>query len=265
MADKKKNILFVVFAYVFFWGFLAIIVALISAGVMDSEGTPMNIGIMIGSWTPTVSLLVLYKKLYPGSSVKNFYKNAFKERINWKMLSVVAIVQILIFIVAISIVTFINKVSLTSLLDFSLQTVSMGFFWTLIQGATGEESGWRGFLQPSLEKKFSVTKSSVIVGIIWGCWHMPLWLFSGYAGKELIQYSLLFLLWVIFATIIIGICYSRCRNLIVPIWIHFMFNFCMTVFTGDAIDALNVLTCITILYALAAVSYIVWNKKTCFA
>jgi len=41
-----------------------------------------------------------------------------------------------------------------------------------IIGAIGEEIGWRSFLQPTLEKKYSVFVSSIIVGLIWGIWHM---------------------------------------------------------------------------------------------
>ena len=36
----------------------------------------------------------------------------------------------------------------------------------------------------------------------------------------------------------------------------------MTVFTGDAIDTLNALTVLTVLYMFAAVGYIIWYKKS---
>ncbi len=39
-------------------------------------------------------------------------------------------------------------------------------------GAIGEELGWRSFLQPIMERKNSVLISSIIVGLIWGMWHI---------------------------------------------------------------------------------------------
>jgi len=42
----------------------------------------------------------------------------------------------------------------------------------LIIGAAGEEIGWRSFLQPLLDKKYPIIISSVIVGSIWGLWHI---------------------------------------------------------------------------------------------
>lgn len=258
MTDRKKNVLFVVYAYAFFWVLLVIAGVLIMAGVLPSEGIPMNIATVLGSWTPTVALLVLFKKLFPGSSVKSFYKNVFKERLNLGLILFVTIVQVLIIVGAAGIVAFTKNVSLSSLFDLSLQTIGMGVFWSLIQGATGEESGWRGFLLPSIQKNSGVIKSSFIVGIIWMFWHAPLWLMSGYAGKDLIQYIFLFCISIISVAIIIGICYSRCKNLFIPIWIHFMFNFVLTMFTGNILDAM---IWIAVLYIVAAAGYNVWHKS----
>jgi uncharacterized protein len=49
-------------------------------------------------------------------------------------------------------------------------------FWvlviTMIVGAAGEELGWRAYLQPYLQTRFSVLRSSLIVGVLWGFWHI---------------------------------------------------------------------------------------------
>ena len=44
----------------------------------------------------------------------------------------------------------------------------------------GEEIGWRGFLVPELAKRFSFTATSLLSGIIWALWHVPIILFAGY-------------------------------------------------------------------------------------
>lgn len=228
-------------------------------GQIINVGPIFNIMVVLGSWTPTIALFVLFKKLYPNSSIRKFYRNAFKEQISWKMLLATGALQLLIFIVSVSIVSFTKGVSLLSLLNLSSQTIVMGFVMTLIQGATGEESGWRGFLQTSVEKSFSVIKSSLIVGVIWVFWHAPLWfLTSGYSGVQLVQYIFVFLISVMSLTMVIGICYKRSKNLFVPIFIHFIFNFCITVFTGNALD---MMTWFAVLYVIMAVGYIIWFKR----
>jgi membrane protease YdiL (CAAX protease family) len=37
-----------------------------------------------------------------------------------------------------------------------------------------EETAWRGFALPRLQEKFSATSSSLILGGLWGLWHLPL-------------------------------------------------------------------------------------------
>jgi len=45
--------------------------------------------------------------------------------------------------------------------------------------ANGEEMGWRGYVLPRLQAKHSALVSSLIVGVIWGVWHLPKFLAPG--------------------------------------------------------------------------------------
>ena len=49
----------------------------------------------------------------------------------------------------------------------------------MIIGGGIEEIGWRGLLQPELEKKYPHIISAICVGIIWAIWHLPLWFIDG--------------------------------------------------------------------------------------
>jgi len=44
----------------------------------------------------------------------------------------------------------------------------------------GEELGWRGFLFPELQRMTSFTTASLIGGVVWALFHLPIMLFSDY-------------------------------------------------------------------------------------
>jgi membrane protease YdiL (CAAX protease family) len=64
----------------------------------------------------------------------------------------------------------------------ALYVILFGIFGTIrsMASALGEEIGWRGFLVPELYKKYGFTKTSLISGVIWGIWHLPILLFADY-------------------------------------------------------------------------------------
>ena len=49
----------------------------------------------------------------------------------------------------------------------------------LILGPLGEELGWRGYAFPRLLARFNPLRASLILGAIWGVWHLPAFFLSG--------------------------------------------------------------------------------------
>jgi membrane protease YdiL (CAAX protease family) len=45
--------------------------------------------------------------------------------------------------------------------------------------AYGEEAGWRGYLLPRLQTRWSALTASLLVGVVWFLWHVPLLFLPG--------------------------------------------------------------------------------------
>ncbi len=42
-----------------------------------------------------------------------------------------------------------------------------------------EEAAWRGFALPRLQARYNALTASLILGVLWGVWHLPLWFIPG--------------------------------------------------------------------------------------
>jgi membrane protease YdiL (CAAX protease family) len=60
----------------------------------------------------------------------------------------------------------------------TLGTYLIALFMFAIKGPI-EEIGWRGFALPLLQRKMSPLWAGLLIGIIWGFWHLPAFLLSG--------------------------------------------------------------------------------------
>lgn len=49
--------------------------------------------------------------------------------------------------------------------------------------SNGEEMGWRGYVLPRLQAKHSALASSLMLGLLWGFWHIPKYLAPDYSGS----------------------------------------------------------------------------------
>jgi membrane protease YdiL (CAAX protease family) len=47
----------------------------------------------------------------------------------------------------------------------------------LITFGLGEETGWRGYALPHLQKTRSAAAATLILGLLWACWHLPMFFY----------------------------------------------------------------------------------------
>jgi membrane protease YdiL (CAAX protease family) len=92
----------------------------------------------------------------------------------------------------------------------------------LVPGPIGEEPGWRGYALPLLQKPLGAVLASLIVGVIWAAWHLPLFLIPG-----TLQHStpiLSFLAWVVALSVIFAWLFNRTGSLLMVVLLHASVN-----------------------------------------
>lgn len=94
--------------------------------------------------------------------------------------------------------------------------------FNLLLGPLGEELGWRGFLQPVLSKTYGWLYASLIIGVIWGLWHAPLWLID--SPQSEIPYGIFFG-HVMAYSLLMGAAWSLAPHSLLPaVILHLLFN-----------------------------------------
>jgi membrane protease YdiL (CAAX protease family) len=96
--------------------------------------------------------------------------------------------------------------------------------WLLTYGL-GEELGWRGFALPHMQNKMSARTASVILAVFWALWHLPAFFFRDtYQALGLLGFPL-FLINMIFASIILTWLYNGTGgSLLMVIIFHALFD-----------------------------------------
>jgi len=94
--------------------------------------------------------------------------------------------------------------------------------------ALGEEIGWRGYALPRLQTGRSALSASLILGVIWGLWHLPLY-FTGQAGRPLGLFPLFVVLTIAMSVIITWVYNSTGGSLLLVVLLHATFNLPLTI------------------------------------
>jgi len=144
-----------------------------------------TVAVLLGSWVPTISAITLTGYLDGRSSVRTLLRRILIWRvgIQWYVFvlfsaAIIGLIAILLFVLLGGTApqpTFPPGVPRELgfvLLPFILLTnIFLG-------GPLGEEYGWRGFALVHLQAGMSALRASLIIGILWGAWHLPFFVFE---------------------------------------------------------------------------------------
>ncbi len=97
----------------------------------------------------------------------------------------------------------------------------------------GEEYGWRYYLQPLLQKKFGLRKGVLILGVVWGLWHLPLDFFFYVTPDKGLVMTVNQIITCVSLGIFLGYVYMKTENIWAPVVIHFLNNNMVLVVSGE--------------------------------
>lgn len=189
---------FFVLAYAISWSLWGI--AALGAG---------QVVFLLGGLGPLVSAILITR--VSGRSVREWLRSLLVWRVSPGYYAIALLFPVAIYAV-INLVLF----SLGHKLDFSLLVGAVpGYLGTFLMVATVgggfEEPGWRGFALPRLQARRNPLVSTLLLGLAWGIWHIPLYGPAGFVVPVILAF---FYTWL----------YNRTGSVLICLLLHASFT-----------------------------------------
>jgi membrane protease YdiL (CAAX protease family) len=119
---------------------------------------------------------------------------------------------------------------------FALNLVLSLFVQSLLGGIVtmGEEFGWRAYVQEKLIRKYGLNGGLILLGVIWGYWHLPIGLMGwNFPEHPVLGALILTPLSMIFLGIFLGWLYLRSKSIWMPALAHAAINLTATLLFSE--------------------------------
>jgi membrane protease YdiL (CAAX protease family) len=112
----------------------------------------------------------------------------------------------------------------TQSIPFFALNLTVSYLWACLVGCIftiGEEFGWQGYLNQKLLSRFGLNWGLILLGIIWGYWHMPIILMGyNFPTHPILGALVLMPIGTIFLGIFQAWLYLRSRSIWMPVLFH---------------------------------------------
>jgi membrane protease YdiL (CAAX protease family) len=205
----------------------------------------------LAAYGPIISAVIVTLISSGKSGLKQLLKNVIKWKVQlaWWFIAITPIIAFLLLSV-------INKIVENSFYDIKLlgeikflpnYGIGALFIWVITFGL-GEETGWRGFALPRLQKNRSALSATIILWIFWSLWHLPAFFYL-YNTSIVLP----FLAGQFAGTIFFTWLYNSTSGSILMVTIfHGAFNFVTASKAGEGLPA-AVLSSLVILWAILVI------------
>jgi membrane protease YdiL (CAAX protease family) len=143
-------------------------------------GTTQLVGVLPGAYLGPIAAAFIVTALAEGRpGLRRWLGRFLKWRVNWRWYAGVILgVPVVLTVTGLA---FGNEGQLPSVSLIAMY--GAGLIIQVLTTGLAEEPGWRDFALPHIQPKFGPLRGTLILGVIWGMWHLPLFL-TDWAGPS---------------------------------------------------------------------------------
>ena len=220
-------------SYFVFWGPIALL-KVPTVNLVDGEMGPIwaIILFIIGGFVPSIVGILLTARYEGIIGVKALFKQSIKFKIGCKAFVTIIIVAIYFALSLIFISSLTNGKFNYNQFWIQLPTIIP----LILLGPISEEYGWRGFAIKRLLKSVNANLTSLIIGIVWSMWHLPLFFMLGTSQFEFNIPFLVFAISVTGTSFIFTYLYQRTNaSIFSAILLHWLYTYTLQVVSSSIV------------------------------
>lgn len=238
VMDRFSVPLFFLLAYACSWGSWSFIPRVLDAYRNELQGdTPIitissipiyvRIAFMVaalgGTFGPAISAIILTAVIDGKTGLREFFGRIVKWRVGLRYFLAALLIPPAMMIVRLGLILLLGGDLQTHIAANGFMAVLGLFMISFLVSGGQEELGFRGFAQPKLQEKFSPVITSLIIGVLWFFWHLPLyiWIPSASQYGQSLVFGLLAQISFCFTFTWI---YNRTKSILLPMLLHATIN-----------------------------------------
>ncbi len=133
-----------------------------------------------GSFGPSLAALVVVASTRKWEGLRAWLTRCLRWRIGWGWWAFALLLPLALMFIAASLHIALGGATATSPASGHLLMTLVNLpLILLLGGPLGEELGWRGYALPVLQDRWGWRAASLVLGLVWGVWHLPLFFIEG--------------------------------------------------------------------------------------
>lgn len=168
VSMRIQLVVFFVLSFIIAW------LAWLPAVLNPKAPQPLSI---LGLFAPAISAVVVLWWVQGGAAVVALFKRytIWRFSIGWYLVAL--LLMPIIYVIALLITLFSTNGSFANLFFANSPLFILVAYVYLMVINSGEEIGWRGFALPLLQSVLrGPVSAGLVLGVIWGLWHLPLYI-----------------------------------------------------------------------------------------
>jgi uncharacterized protein len=159
------------------------------------------------------------------AGLRTWLSQGFRWRVGWVWVAVALLLPLVVVALAAAIHVALGGTIPTSPAFKHALLAAVNFVLILLLGGPlGEEFGWRGYALPMLQKRYGWRVASLVLGIMWGAWHLPLFYIAN-TSQQHIPVAL-FMVGIVAMSVVFAWLVNRTAgSLVVAILFHTAINY----------------------------------------